>query len=59
MAAQAIAAEARTASLRPDWQSPFAMAATRHDGKPHGGGKLDDVTVVCVKVLRQGPPSKL
>ena len=49
--AQAIAAEARAASLRHDWQSPFALAASRHDGQPHEGGKLDDVTVVCVKVL--------
>ena len=49
--AQAIAAEARAASLRRDWQSPFALAASRHDGQPHEGGKLDDVTVVCVKVL--------
>lgn len=50
--AQAIAAEARAASLRRDWQSPFALAASRHFGQPHEGGKLDDVTVVCVKVLR-------
>ena len=50
--AQAIAAEARAASLRRDWQSPFALAASRHDGQSHEGGKLDDVTVVCVKVLQ-------
>ena len=30
----------------------FALAASRHDGQPHEGGKLDDVTVVCVKVLQ-------
>ena len=48
--AEAVAEEARAAGARSDWQSPFAAAARKY-GFSHSGGKLDDVTVVCVKVL--------
>lgn len=55
--AEAVAAEARRLSVRLDWDSPFGLEAQRH-GFWHRGGKLDDVTVVCVRVL-PGVASKL
>lgn len=54
--AEAVAEEARAAGARSDWQSPFAAAARKY-GFSHSGGKLDDVTVVCVKVLDAAAPA--
>mmetsp|Transcript_9604 Transcript_9604/g.30372 ORF Transcript_9604/g.30372 Transcript_9604/m.30372 type:complete len:261 (+) Transcript_9604:12-794(+) len=48
--AAALAASAHEASLQPGRSSPFAAAA-QNAGLSHSGGKPDDVTVLCVRVL--------
>ena len=51
--AELIVRRAREASLDQTRRTPFADGAARH-GYTHSGGKLDDVTVLCVRVL---PPA--
>jgi protein phosphatase PTC7 len=51
--AQALASLARTASQQPLGETPFAVSA-RKQGFSFPGGKPDDVTVLCVRVLDAG-----
>lgn len=48
--AERVAVRARRASMQSKRVTPFSLAA-RKEGYNHSGGKLDDVTVICVKVL--------
>ena len=48
--AAAIAERARVASLRTTGDSPFASSGRKH-GYVFRGGKPDDITVICIRVL--------
>ena len=54
--AQVLAALAHAASLDPRRSSPFAQAASKQ-GLAFPGGKPDDVTVLCVRVLTDEDPA--
>ena len=51
--ARAVADGARAASQSSTRSTPFAASAREH-GRSHAGGKMDDVTVIAVKVLGGG-----
>ena len=48
--AEHVARSAVAAAVHPTRRTPFAASARAH-GYKHDGGKLDDVTVVCVRVI--------
>ena len=59
--AELVAVRARRASLQSKRTTPFSVAA-KVEGYNMPGGKLDDVTVICVKVTEDAvaaPRSKL
>ena len=48
--AEHVARSAVAAAVHPTRRTPFSASARSH-GYKHDGGKLDDVTVVCVRVI--------